>query len=103
MVMILADYEDLSAYLQKNFSTLTYIKKLKLLYDIAAGLIQVHKPGLVHHDLHCDNVICQGITDRSLGRGKEYRFIIGTPNFEIFNSLNIDELEVTDFLDNKDL
>ncbi|RIB20790.1 kinase-like domain-containing protein [Gigaspora rosea] len=77
MVMTLADDGDLSDYLQKHFSTLTYIKQIEILYDIAIGLTQIHKSGLIHRDLHCRNVMCQGIKDRSLGRGEEYRFVIG--------------------------
>ncbi|CAG8815719.1 13717_t:CDS:2, partial [Racocetra fulgida] len=52
MVMTLADYGDLSAYLKKEFSTLSYIHKLEILYDIATGICQIHKSGLVHRDLH---------------------------------------------------
>ncbi|CAG8623750.1 10811_t:CDS:2 [Cetraspora pellucida] len=37
MVMTLADYGDLSTYLQEHFSTLNYIKQFELLYDIATG------------------------------------------------------------------
>ncbi|RIB20792.1 kinase-like domain-containing protein [Gigaspora rosea] len=77
MVMTLADDGDLSDYLQKHFSTLTYIKQIEILYDIAIGLTQIHKSGLIHRDLHCRNVMCQGIKDRSQGRGEEYRFVIG--------------------------
>ncbi|CAG8653212.1 12491_t:CDS:2 [Racocetra fulgida] len=66
MVMTLADYGDLSSYLQNHFSTLTYMKKLELLYDMATGLTQIHKSGLVHRDLHCGNVMCQGIMDKNL-------------------------------------
>ncbi|CAG8541135.1 10599_t:CDS:2 [Dentiscutata erythropus] len=71
IVMILADDGDLSAYLDEHFSTLTYIKKLKILYDIATGLTQIHDSDLVHRDLHSGNVMCQGIKDRKLGHGEE--------------------------------
>ncbi|CAG8763637.1 6028_t:CDS:2 [Cetraspora pellucida] len=77
MVMTLADYGDLSAYLKKEFSTLSYIHKLEILYDIATGICQIHKSGLVHRDLHSRNVMCQGIKNRSLGRGENHRFVIG--------------------------
>ncbi|CAG8805518.1 27939_t:CDS:2, partial [Racocetra persica] len=77
MVMTLADYGDLSAYLKKEFSTLSYIHKLEILYDIVTGICQIHKSGLVHRDLHSRNVMCQGIKNRSLGRGEINRFVIG--------------------------
>ncbi|CAG8525370.1 15443_t:CDS:2 [Cetraspora pellucida] len=87
MVMTLADYGDLSAYLHQNFSTLTYIKKLELLYDIATGLTQIHKSGLVHRDLHSGNILCQGIKDNNLGRGEEYRFVIAFGEVRLNTSL----------------
>ncbi|CAG8785180.1 15839_t:CDS:1, partial [Cetraspora pellucida] len=77
MVMTLADYGDLSAYLKKEFSAFTYIHKLEILYDIATGICQIHESGLVHRDLHSRNVMCQGIKNRSLGRGENHRFVIG--------------------------
>lgn len=77
MVTTLADDGDLSVYLKNQFSTLTYTKKLEILYDIAIGLTQIHKSGLVHRDLHSGNVMCQGIKGRRKGRGEEYRFVIG--------------------------
>ncbi|RIB28091.1 kinase-like domain-containing protein, partial [Gigaspora rosea] len=55
----------------------TYTNKLEILYDIATGLTQIHESGLVHRDLHTKNVMCQGIKDRNLGRGEEFRFVIG--------------------------
>ncbi|KAF0488998.1 serine/threonine protein kinase [Gigaspora margarita] len=77
MVMTLADDGDLSEYLQKHFSILTYIKQIEILYNITIGLTQIHKSGLIHYDLHCCNVICLGIKDRSQGHGEEYQFVIG--------------------------
>ncbi|CAG8480159.1 10990_t:CDS:10 [Gigaspora rosea] len=77
IVMTLADDGDLSVYLKKSFSSLTYTNKLEILYDIATGLTQIHESGLVHRDLHTKNVMCQGIKDRNLGRGEEFRFVIG--------------------------
>ncbi|CAG8512177.1 18056_t:CDS:2 [Gigaspora rosea] len=50
MVMTLADDGDLSSYMKKHFSTLTFIRRLEILYDIATGLYQIHKSGLMHRD-----------------------------------------------------
>ncbi|CAG8725643.1 4122_t:CDS:2 [Cetraspora pellucida] len=77
MVMTLADYGDLSTYLKKEFSKVTYIHKLEILYDIATGICQIHESGLVHRDLHSRNVLFQGIKNRSMGRGENHRFVIG--------------------------
>ncbi|KAF0543322.1 serine/threonine protein kinase [Gigaspora margarita] len=77
MVTELAAGGDLSEYLKPHFSTLTYIKQIKILYDIATGLTHVHRSGLIHRDLNCRNVMCQVIMYRSQGRGEECRFAIG--------------------------
>ncbi|CAG8754039.1 20070_t:CDS:2 [Cetraspora pellucida] len=76
IVMTLADDGDLSAYLKKHFSSLTFIKRLDILYDMATGLCQIHKSGLMHRDLHSGNVMCQRL-NRGPGRDEEYRFVIG--------------------------
>ncbi|CAG8742733.1 16993_t:CDS:2, partial [Gigaspora margarita] len=76
MVMELAAGGDLSIYLQTHFSILTYIKQIEILYDIATGLTQIHRSGLIHRDLNCRNVMCQVIMYRSQGRGEECRFVI---------------------------
>ncbi|RIB20091.1 kinase-like domain-containing protein, partial [Gigaspora rosea] len=94
MVMELADDRDLSKYLQIHFSTLTYIKQIEILYDIATGLTQIHKSGLIHRDLHCRNVMCQVIKDRSQGRGEEYRFVIGDLGHATLPIKNDDDSEV---------
>ncbi|CAG8606625.1 15269_t:CDS:2, partial [Acaulospora morrowiae] len=77
IVMVLADEGDLGAYLKSNFSSLTYIKRLELLYDIASGLIQIHKSGLVHRDLHSGNVMCMRYKNEKENRD-DYRCVIGT-------------------------
>ncbi|CAG8456020.1 848_t:CDS:2 [Scutellospora calospora] len=77
MVMTLADDGDLSAYLKKHFSTLNFVKRLEILYDMATGIYQIHKSGLMHRDLHSGNVMCQRLKDRDPGRDEEYRFVIG--------------------------
>ncbi|RIB22241.1 kinase-like domain-containing protein [Gigaspora rosea] len=51
MVMTLADDGDLSSYMKKHFSTLTFIRRLEILYDIATGLYQIHKSGLMHRQM----------------------------------------------------
>ncbi|CAG8500331.1 19674_t:CDS:2 [Dentiscutata erythropus] len=77
IVMTLADDGDLSAYLRKHFSELNFIKRLDILYDMATGLCQIHKSGLMHRDLHSGNVMCQRLSGRDPGRADEYRFVIG--------------------------
>ncbi|CAG8818310.1 10016_t:CDS:2, partial [Racocetra persica] len=73
---VVADDGDLSAYLKKHFSSLTFIKRLDILYDMATGLCQIHKSGLMHRDLHSGNVMCQRLNGRDPGRDEEYRFVI---------------------------
>ncbi|CAG8438678.1 17818_t:CDS:2 [Acaulospora morrowiae] len=76
MVMTLADDGDLGAYLKSEFSSLTYTKKLEILYDIATGIVQIHKSGLVHRDMHNGNVMCQRYVNKEQNRD-ECRFVIG--------------------------
>ncbi|CAG8536692.1 17029_t:CDS:2 [Acaulospora morrowiae] len=75
IVMLLADEGDLGAYLKSNFSSLTYIKRLEILYDIASGLVQMHKSGLVHRDLHSGNVLCTRYKNEEENRD-DYRCVI---------------------------
>ncbi|CAG8767479.1 12542_t:CDS:2, partial [Dentiscutata heterogama] len=77
IVMTLADDGDLSAYLRKHFFKLNFIKRLDILYDMATGVCQIHKSGLMHRDLHSGNVMCQRLTRRDPDRAEEYRFVIG--------------------------
>ncbi|RIB07654.1 kinase-like domain-containing protein [Gigaspora rosea] len=77
IVMTLADDGDLSAYMKKHFSALTFVKRLDMLYDMATGLCQIHGSGLMHRDLHSGNVMCQRLKGRDPGRAEEYRFVIG--------------------------
>ncbi|CAG8508789.1 12274_t:CDS:10 [Acaulospora colombiana] len=76
IVMLLADDGDLGQYIKKNFSKLTYQKKLEILFDMITGILQIHKVGLVHRDLHRGNVLCQRFIKLDEGRD-EYRFAIG--------------------------
>ncbi|CAG8766813.1 20258_t:CDS:2 [Gigaspora margarita] len=82
MVMTLADDGDLSAYMKKHFSTLTFVKRLNILYDIATGLYQIHNSGLMHRDLHSGNVMCQRLKDRDPSCDEEYQFLIGDLEFK---------------------
>ncbi|CAG8748035.1 1561_t:CDS:2, partial [Gigaspora rosea] len=77
IVMTLADDGDLSAYMKKHSSTLTFVKRLDILYDMATGLCQIHRSGLMHRDLHSGNVMYQRLKRRDPGRAEEYRFVIG--------------------------
>ncbi|CAG8493332.1 18457_t:CDS:2 [Acaulospora morrowiae] len=48
---------DLRKYLDKNFSTLTWLQRINTLKDIAGGLVSIHRAGLVHKDLHTGNIL----------------------------------------------
>src|SRR5581483_7526240 len=54
MVMAYAENGSLRQYLNNNFNSLSWNKKLKHLWCIALGLSKMHEIGLIHHDFHCD-------------------------------------------------
>ncbi|CAG8528389.1 14622_t:CDS:2 [Acaulospora colombiana] len=76
IVMLLGDDGDLDRYINKNFSSLTYFKKLEILFDIITGVLQIHQAGLVHRDLHRGNIMCQRFVKLDEGRD-ECKFVIG--------------------------
>jgi len=57
MVMEYADRGSLHNYLIKNFSALTWEKRIKFLCNIASGLRNIHNSGLVHHNIHSGNIL----------------------------------------------
>ncbi|POG58424.1 uncharacterized protein OCT59_000381 [Rhizophagus irregularis] len=56
MVMQLQE-GSLRQYLNNNFISLDWEKKLGFLYCITRGLKTIYKRGLIHHDLHCGNIL----------------------------------------------
>ncbi|KAF0488999.1 serine/threonine protein kinase [Gigaspora margarita] len=102
IVMTLADDGDLSAYMKNHFSTLTFVKRLDILYDMATGLCQIHRSGLMHRDLHSGSVMCQRLRGRDPGRDEEYRFVIGdlgqaTPPIKVNDNkvFGLDDIPIT--------
>ncbi|CAB4418665.1 unnamed protein product [Rhizophagus irregularis] len=48
---------NLRQYLNNNFISLSWKKKLGYLIDIAHGLGDIHNKGLIHRDFHCGNIL----------------------------------------------
>ncbi|GBC15199.2 kinase-like domain-containing protein [Rhizophagus irregularis DAOM 181602=DAOM 197198] len=57
LVMEYADGGNLRSYLKNNFSNLTWDDKYNLAYQLACGVSCLHNEGIVHNDLHSDNVL----------------------------------------------
>jgi serine/threonine protein kinase len=57
MVMEYAKNGSLRQHLNHNFNSMKWDEKLDILQCIAAGLEVIHKKGLIHHDLHCGNIL----------------------------------------------
>ncbi|CAG8672352.1 17772_t:CDS:2 [Cetraspora pellucida] len=57
MVMNYAEDGDLRHYIQKNLSTLRWKDVVEMLCSIAMGLLNVHKNGTFHKNLHCGNIL----------------------------------------------
>src|SRR5581483_8826233 len=70
MVMKYADDGSLRQDLNKNFISMSWWKKLYILYNISDGLSEIHKKGLIHQDFHSGNILRAGgfafITDLGL-------------------------------------
>ena len=70
MVMKYANNGNFRQYLNNNFNSLSWKKKLSNLRIIALGLSKIHDKGLIHHDFHCGNMLqvgnCTTITDLGL-------------------------------------
>src|ERR1700729_2802343 len=56
MVMELKD-GSLRQHLNNNFASFDWNQKLNCLCAIAFGLKVIHDKGLIHHDLHCGNIL----------------------------------------------
>ncbi|POG71826.1 kinase-like domain-containing protein [Rhizophagus irregularis DAOM 181602=DAOM 197198] len=48
---------SLRQYLNNNFISLNWKKKLYSLTAIILGLKDIHDKGLIHHDFHCGNIL----------------------------------------------
>ncbi|GET51334.1 kinase-like domain-containing protein [Rhizophagus irregularis DAOM 181602=DAOM 197198] len=48
---------SLRNYLNYNFNSLGWKDKLNILYRFTIGLEDIHNSGLIHHDLHCGNIL----------------------------------------------
>ncbi|RHZ64069.1 hypothetical protein Glove_326g33 [Diversispora epigaea] len=60
VVMEHANQGSLYQYLAKNFTTLTWNKKLNIISDIVQGLKNIHEANLTHRNLHCGNILIHG-------------------------------------------
>ncbi|RGB39581.1 kinase-like domain-containing protein [Rhizophagus diaphanus] len=62
---------SLRQHLNNNFISMNWYQKWTILLGIAYGLKDIHNKGLIHHDLHCGNILsdfdrCAFITDLGL-------------------------------------
>ena len=62
IVMQYASNGSLLSYLDQNINKLTWVDKLWCLYSIAGYLINIHSMGLVHCDLHGENIVLHNNT-----------------------------------------
>ena len=58
MVMEYIKNGSLRQHLNNSFNSLSWSEKLLHLYRIAIGLEDIHNKGLIHHDFHGGNVLC---------------------------------------------
>ncbi|CAG8489907.1 1502_t:CDS:2 [Dentiscutata erythropus] len=47
---------SLYEYLQENYSSITFLQKILILYDVIVSITSFYKVGLVHGDLHSGNI-----------------------------------------------
>lgn len=63
MVMRFAEEGSLRNYLNKNFFSMDWYQKLKILYGILKGLDDIHNAGLTHRDFHSGNIVLFNFED----------------------------------------
>ncbi|CAG8569776.1 1074_t:CDS:2 [Acaulospora morrowiae] len=63
MVMRYAEEGSLRHYLDKNFHSLDWYQKLKILYMTLRGLEDIHNAGLTHRDFHGGNIVLFNFED----------------------------------------
>ena len=61
MVMKYIKNGSLRQHLNNNFNSLNWAEKLYNLWNIAYGLSEIHDKGLIHHDFHGGNILCDEI------------------------------------------
>eukprot|EP01129_Flabellula_baltica_P000031 TRINITY_DN1002_c0_g1_i3.p1 TRINITY_DN1002_c0_g1~~TRINITY_DN1002_c0_g1_i3.p1 ORF type:complete len:1661 (+),score=374.68 TRINITY_DN1002_c0_g1_i3:663-4985(+) len=63
MVLEFCSHGNMMDYVQKNFDSLTWVFRLRLMWDIAQGMQILHtmKPPIVHRDLKSPNVLISSI------------------------------------------
>src|SRR5579859_6725266 len=73
MVMEYAKEGNLRQKLNRDFNTMTWYNKIRILRDIAWGIMNLHKKELTHQDFHSGNILfsddnysCISITDLGL-------------------------------------
>ncbi|CAB4438142.1 unnamed protein product [Rhizophagus irregularis] len=57
LVMEYADSGSLRSYLKKNFNKLTWDDKFNMAYQLAYAVSCLHSEGIIHRDLHSDNIL----------------------------------------------
>ena len=66
--MIVMDYAkdgNLRQYLNNSFNSMNWGKKLRILFQIARGLNEIHGNKLIHHDFHCGNILNSSISSNN--------------------------------------
>jgi serine/threonine protein kinase len=48
---------SLRQYLNDNFNSIDWNKRIDILHYISIGLKDIHNSGLIHHDFHCGNIL----------------------------------------------
>src|SRR6185295_523253 len=57
MVMDFADEGNLRNYIKRNMGTLRWKDVVEISSNIAMGLMNIHKNGTFHKNLHCGNIL----------------------------------------------
>ncbi|RGB29520.1 hypothetical protein C1646_766492 [Rhizophagus diaphanus] len=59
MVMMWTNDDDLFNYIKKtsNDEKYTWYKRFKILEELSGALKSIHGKGVIHHDLHCGNIL----------------------------------------------